>query len=196
MLKSFSQFLTEETEESSDTVRIYCDLDGVLVDFNRGFKNLDANNDKLTPSEYEEKYGLDKMWSIIDEEGESFWANLRWKKDGRELWDYIRRYDPVILSSPSRSKNSITGKMKWIKRNLGINQSEPTKSSKKWEDDSRIILSRYKYKFAKGPNDILIDDTREKIEKWVEAGGTGVLHTDSTDTIRVVEDIVTSLGKK
>jgi hypothetical protein len=196
MLKSFSQFLTEETEESTPNVKVYCDLDGVLVDFNRGFKRLDANEDKLSPTEYEEKYGLEKMWSIIDDEGESFWANLRWKKDGRALWDYIRRYDPIILSSPSRSKSSIEGKMKWIKRNLGINQSEPTKSSKKWEDDSRIILSRYKYKFAKGPTDILIDDTREKIDKWVDAGGTGVLHTDSTDSIRVIEDIITSLGKK
>jgi hypothetical protein len=196
MLKSFTQFLTEETDEAQVDVKVYCDLDGVLVDFNRGFKKLDANDDKLSPSEYEKKHGLEKMWSIIDDEGESFWANLRWKRDGRALWDYIRRYDPIILSSPSRSKNSIDGKMKWIKRNLGINQAEPTKSSKKWEEDSRIILSRYKYKFAKGATDILIDDTREKIDKWVEAGGTGVLHTDSTDTIRVLEDIISTLSKK
>ena len=195
MLKSFSQFLTEESDAETVKVKVYCDLDGVLVDFNRGFKNLDANTDKLSPTEYEEKNGLDKMWEIIDADGESFWANLRWKKDGRELWDYIKRYDPIILSSPSRSKDSVTGKMKWIKRNLGINQSDPTRTTKKWEEDSRIILSRQKYKFAKGATDILIDDTREKIDKWVKAGGTGVLHTDSTDSIRVLEDIMISLGK-
>ena len=167
MLKSFSQFLTEETDETSPKIKVYCDLDGVLVDFNRGFKNLDANEDKLEPSEYEEKYGLDKMWKIIDDEGESFWANLRWKSDGRALWDYIKRYDPIILSSPSRSKSSVEGKMKWIKRNLGINQAEPTRSSKKWEEDSRIILSRNKHKYAKGETDILIDDTKAKIVRGV-----------------------------
>lgn len=196
MLKSFSQFLTEENDEPSVDIKVYCDLDGVLVDFNRGFKKLDANEDGLSPTKYEKKYGLDQMWKIIDDEGESFWANLRWKSDGRELWDYIKRYEPIILSSPSRSKSSVEGKMKWIKRNLNINQDEPTKSSKKWDQTSRIILSRYKYKFATGPTDILIDDTREKIDKWVEAGGTGILHTDSTDSIRVLEDIISSLSKK
>jgi hypothetical protein len=85
--------------------------------------------------------------------------------------------------------------MKWIKRNLGINQAEPTRSAKNWEEDSRIILSRNKHKYAKGEADILIDDTKEKIDKWAEAGGTGVLHTDSTDTIRVIEDIIASLDK-
>lgn len=195
MLKSFSQFLTEETDETSSKIKVYCDLDGVLVDFNRGFKNLDANEDKLTPAEYEEKYGLDKMWKMVDDEGDAFWANLRWKSDGRALWDYIKRYDPIILSSPSRSKSSVEGKMKWIKRNLGINQAEPTRSAKSWEEDSRIILSRNKHKYAKGEADILIDDTKAKIDKWAEAGGTGVLHTDSTDTIRVIEDIIASLGK-
>jgi hypothetical protein len=195
MLKSFSQFLTEETDETSSKIKVYCDLDGVLVDFNRGFKNLDSNEDKLTPAEYEEKYGLDKMWKIVDDKGDAFWANLRWKSDGRALWDYIKRYDPIILSSPSRSKSSVEGKMKWIKRNLGINQAEPTKSAKSWEEDSRIILSRNKHKYAKDKADILIDDTKEKIDKWAEAGGTGVLHTDSTDTIRVIEDIIASLDK-
>jgi hypothetical protein len=47
-----------------------------------------------------------------------------------------------------------------------------------------------KHLFATGPNDILIDDTRSKIDKWVEAGGTGILHNDSTDTIKVLETIL------
>jgi hypothetical protein len=194
MLKSFSEFLTEDSDKMPD-VKIYCDLDGVLVDFNRGFEKLDANADSLSPTKYEKEHGLEKMWKIVDDEGDSFWANLRWMKDGRALWDYIQQYDPIILSSPSRSKHSINGKVKWIERNLGISQDRPTTSSKKWEPESRIILSRNKYKFAKGPNDILIDDTKAKIDKWVEAGGTGVLHTDSTDTIRVLEEILSNLNK-
>jgi hypothetical protein len=194
MLKTFSEFLTEESNDSPK-VRIFCDLDGVLVDFNRGFENLDANKENLSPADYEKEHSLTEMWKIVDAEGDSFWANLRWMNDGRALWDYIKRYDPTILSSPSRSKSSIEGKIKWIKRNLGISQEKPTTSSKKWDQESRIILSRNKYKFASGPNDILIDDTQSKLDKWVEAGGTGILHTDSTDTIRVLEQIVTSLNK-
>jgi len=194
MLKNFSQFLNES--QSTEPVRIFCDLDGVLVDFNRGFKNLDANKDKLSPSEYEEKYSKEKMWQIIDDEGESFWANLKWMKDGRELWDYLSQHNPIILSSPSRSKSSTHGKMKWIRRNLGIMQDSPTKSSKNWDQESRVILSQYKYKFANSENDILVDDTQAKLDKWANAGGTGVLHNDSTDTIRVLEDILSSKGSR
>lgn len=188
MLKNFSQFLTESSKVKQ--VRIFCDLDGVLVDFNRGFKRIEANKDELLPTEYEEKYGIEKMWELVDSEGDSFWANLKWMKDGRELWDYLSQFDPIILSSPSRSKHSVTGKMKWINRNLGLSQSKPTTSSKKWDPESRIILSSRKYKFANSKDDILVDDTKSKIKDWTDAGGTGVLHNDATDTIRVMEEIL------
>ena len=113
MLKNFSQFVNEKRGED---IRIFCDLDGVLVDFNRGFKNLEENSDKLTPKEYDKEHGKHSMWKIIDPEGEKFWIRLKWTKDGRELWDYLTRYNPIILSSPSRSKHSIPGKMEWIKQ--------------------------------------------------------------------------------
>ena len=186
MLKKFSQFLTEKRGGSK---RIFCDLDGVLVDFDRGFKNLDANTEKLSPNDYEEKHGKNSIWKIIDPEGISFWENLKWMKDGRELWDYLSQYEPIVLSSPSKSKHSIPGKMAWINRNLGINQSTPTTISTKWDPTSRVILSSAKSKFAKSIDDILIDDTRSKLDKWTSAGGTGVFHNDSTDTIRVLEEI-------
>jgi len=189
MLKNFSQFLVESTTPSK---RIFCDLDGVLTDFDRSFKNRDFNKDQLSPEEYQKKYGKEEMWKNIEAEGEKFWANLKWMNDGRELWDYLTRYNPIILSAPSRSKDCITGKVKWIERNLGINQKKPTTSSKKWDPESRIILSQHKYKFAKSADDILIDDNREKLAKWTEAGGTGVFHNDATDTIRVIEEIMTA----
>lgn len=189
MLKNFSQFITEKR---GGTKQIFCDLDGVLVDFNRGFKNLEANEDKLTPEEYNKKHGKHSMWKIIDPEGEKFWIRLKWTKDGRELWDYLSRYNPIILSSPSRSKHSIPGKMEWVKRNLGISQAKPTTSASDWDPASRIILSSDKFKFARSKDDILIDDTRAKLDKWTAAGGTGVFHNDATDTIRVLEEIFTS----
>ena len=188
MLKNFSQFVNEKRGED---IRIFCDLDGVLVDFNRGFKNLEENSDKLTPKEYDKEHGKHSMWKIIDPEGEKFWIRLKWTKDGRELWDYLTRYKPIILSSPSRSKHSIPGKMEWIKRNLGITQAKPTTSASDWDPESRIILSSDKFKFARSKNDILIDDTRAKLDKWTAAGGTGIFHNDATDTIRVLEEIFT-----
>lgn len=187
MLKKFSQFVFEKKD---DQIRIFCDLDGVLVDFDRGFKALDSNEQNLSAEDYEKENGKNSIWPLIDKEGPAFWENLRWTKDGRELWDYLTQYSPVILSSPSRSHSSIEGKMAWIKRNLGLNQEKPTTSHKNWDPESRIILSPQKYLYARSANDVLIDDNKNKLQKWTEAGGTGILHNDSTDTIRLLEEIL------
>jgi phosphoglycolate phosphatase-like HAD superfamily hydrolase len=188
--KSFEQFVNESSTEQSK-FRIFCDLDGVLVDFDRGFLELPGNPEKLTTKEYEEKHGLNSIWTIIEQGGEDYWINLKWTKDGRELWDYLKRYDPIILSSPSRSQTSITGKTKWVAQNLNIDQ-EPITQPEDLQPDSRLVLYTDKYKFAKTENDILIDDTEKKLTDWTEAGGTGILHNDATDTIRVVEELMTS----
>jgi hypothetical protein len=188
--KSFEQFVNESSTEQSK-FRIFCDLDGVLVDFDRGFLELPGNPEKLTTKEYEEKHGLNSIWTIIEQGGEDYWINLKWTKDGRELWDYLKRYDPIILSAPSLSQTSITGKTKWVAQNLNIDQ-EPITQPEDLQPDSRLVLYTDKYKFAKTENDILIDDTEKKLTDWTEAGGTGILHNDATDTIRVVEELMTS----
>ena len=188
MFKKFNEFINEELTKK-EPHRVFCDLDGVLVDFERGFVELPENTEKLTPAEYEKKNGKNSIWKIIDKHGEDFWVNLYWTRDGRELWDYIKRYKPIILSAPSRHPGCIAGKTKWIKQNLGIKGEVVTKSED-FTSDSRIILDRLKYKYAKSANDILIDDTEEKLKGWTKHGGTGIHHDDSTDTVRVLDGIL------
>lgn len=183
----FSLFL-----ESTDSVRIFCDLDGVLVDFDRGFMELPENSDELSPGDYEEKNGKNSIWPLIDKHGDEYWSELYWKGDGRELWDYLEEYKPTILSSPSRNPASIRGKAKWVKLNLRINEDPVTKLAD-YDGSTRLILMQQKHLFAKSANDILIDDTQSKIDKWTEAGGTGILHNDATDTIKVLEKILERL---
>jgi hypothetical protein len=57
--------------------------------------------------------------------------------------------------------------------------------------DTRLVLDQDKWKYATSDKDILIDDFKKKLEKWIEHGGTGILHNDSTDTVRVMEEIMT-----
>jgi hypothetical protein len=178
--------------ESAQPVRIFCDLDGVLVDFDRGFAELPENEDELMPSDYEDQNGKNSIWPLIDKHGEEYWSELYWKSDGRELWDYLEEYKPAILSSPSSNPKSISGKTKWVKLNLRINEDPITKKSD-YTGNERLIIMQQKHLFATGPNDILIDDTQSKIDKWTEAGGTGILHNDSTDTIKVLEQILERL---
>lgn len=178
--------------ESESAVRIFCDLDGVLVDFNRGFTDLAENTKKLSPADYEEEHGKHSIWPLIDKYGSEYWSDLYWKGDGRELWDYLEEYKPAILSSPSRSRNSVIGKAKWVNLNLRI-KDEPVTKVSDYDGSNRLIIMQQKHLFAKSATDILIDDTRAKIDKWTEAGGTGILHNDSTDTIKVLEQILERL---
>lgn len=188
-------------EEKSHGYRLFCDLDGVLVDFDRGFKDLPDNPERLGPKEYEKLHGKDSIWPMIDKLGEAFWENLQWMKDGRELWDYIKRFDPIILSAPSRHPGCFTGKAKWVKRNLGIDQ-DPVTDPENFTESTRFILANHKHHYvdpAKSLLDkepILIDDFSKKLEKWTNAGGIGILHNDATDTIRVIEELFSEPGEE
>lgn len=194
IVKDFITYLTESTNSKSKGIRVFCDMDGVLTDFDRGFKRLRANVEHLTPKEYEKKHGKDSKWPLIDHRGIKFWKRLPWSKDGRELWDYIQRYSPIILTAPSKGKDAVKGKIEWIDLNLGINEKHPPKTPEDWDGTSRVIISANKELFVSGKTDILIDDRRSNIEKWTSAGGTGILHNDSTDTIRILEQIVSKFS--
>jgi len=144
---------------------IYCDMDGVLVDFEKGYYDLTGVHTKqFAKGDY-------TFWEPISKEGASFWANLPWMPDGQELWRYIKKYKPNILSAPSQDPSSKIGKEAWLKMNL-------QNSFKK-----AYFYNRANKKLFAGPNRILIDDMKQTIDEWNAAGGVGVFHTSATDTI-------------
>jgi 5'(3')-deoxyribonucleotidase len=145
-------------------------MDGVLVDFEKGYKELIG---------YSTKNHLDKntFWEKIDAEGPSFWANLPWMPDGQELWRYIKKYKPYILSSPSRSQTSRVGKDAWLKMNL--------QNSYK----NAYFYPRHQKQLFSGENRILIDDLPNTIEEWNAKGGIGILHTSAANTIKELKKL-------
>ena len=151
---------------------IYSDMDGVLVDFNERFKRF---SNGVPPTEYEQKFGKDKFWEIIDGTGVRFWVGMDWMSDGKQLWNYIKEYNPTLLSSPSRSNYSRIGKRIWRKRNL---------------PSTKLVLARAanKQNYA-DPNSILIDDRESNIDQWIKAGGIGILHTDTASTINKLKEL-------
>ena len=143
---------------------IFCDFDGVLVDFERGYQIQYGKHPHEVP-EY-------VMWKTI-KENMTHWEQLPAMPGALQLWAYIARYDPTILTGcPSSGRQQAeAGKTIWKTRELG--------------DHVPIItdLSRNKPKHMKAPGDILIDDMQKNIDRWNEAGGVGVLHTSAEDTI-------------
>ena len=150
---------------------IYCDMDGVLVDFNKGYKELtgvDTTNYVNSTPEF---------WQPVDERGAQWWANLEWMPDGKELWNYIKKYRPNILSSPSKSVSSRAGKEAWIIMNL----------QNKF-NNIHLYPRHEKQKFA-GENRILIDDLEKTIKEWDKAGGIGIHHTSAASTIEQLKKL-------
>lgn len=183
-IKSIYQHLLESKKEE---YRIYSDMDGVIVDFDKKFKSIHQNPDGKNIEDFMEEKGVASTWFIINKQGEEFWSSMEWMSDGKDYWDYIKKYDPTILSSPSRQESAMSGKYKWVKKHLGIEVDKYYTEKEdflKDKDDVRIILSEDKHEFV-DPNkkSILIDDTKEKIESWEEAGGIGILHRSAEETI-------------
>jgi len=143
---------------------IFCDLDGVIVDFRRGYEELTGVDLGKT------FHNDDKFWEPINKAGYNFWINLKWMPDGKKMWDYIKKYDPIILSAPSRQDESKVGKFDWVKREI---------------PGAHLILrtAKNKKEFAT-PNSILIDDLPDNVKAWKDAGGIAIHHTSTDDTIK------------
>jgi len=172
-MKSVSELF--EFEDDDKRYRIYCDLDGVLTDFEKAAKEIDNNIFNKSQKE---------MWLLIHEKSPEFWEKMSWTKDGVELWRFIKKYGPYILTAipgkniPDRNK-AIKGKEKWIEVNLGrrtLFKFIPTVSSKK-----------KKYANSKS---ILIDDREDLIEQWIKKGGIGIHHISSENTIKKLKEIL------
>ena len=102
-------------EAKGDLPRIYCDMDGVICDFVYAAKRATGQNWQGLRS------GQD--WESI-KRTKNFWSTMPWTRDGRQLWNFIKKYQPHILSAYSiEDPNCIPGKRKWLKSNLGYTQN-------------------------------------------------------------------------
>lgn len=136
---------------------IFCDLDGVLADFEQGV----INKFKKTPDQLSPKL----MWGVINKSN-SFFDTLPWMPKGRELWSRIRKYNPIILTGiPGGRDSAIEQKIKWCKRELGA------------DIDVITCLTREKPKYCL-PGSILIDDRTDNLNAWNEKGGKFVLYDE------------------
>ena len=154
--------------ESEKKYTIYCDMDGVLSDFD---KQLEIYTGIKNGRSWEKKHGTPAFWDEIDVGGLKFWSEMPWMSDGKKLWSYLKgRKNLSILSAPARTlPNSVNGKYIWCKKNLG---------------NVRVILRQAdeKQQFA-APNSILIDDYERNISQWKAKGGIPILHKNAADTI-------------
>jgi hypothetical protein len=151
---------------------IYCDMDGVLVDFEKGaLKALNAGKEPLDVALKKP----DAKKKIADTNG--FWENLEQMPDAMKLWNFINRYEPRILTAyPTWDEGGKHGKKIWVDKHLKLPHDRffPVK---------RIEKQDYAKDTKTGMPNLLIDDHKKNIQEFEAAGGIGVLHINANDTI-------------
>ena len=166
--------LDELKDNGPQDYKIFCDVDGVLADFEGGIKELTGHKLEMDKYFADKKYRND-MWKAVtgySKRGGEFWFELKLLPDAMKLWNYIKPYDPDILTATGTSDASAgEQKRRWIEKYFGSDAVVHTTPH-----------GRDKYKFA-GKNHILIDDQEKSIGPWIEAGGIGILHTSAAKTI-------------
>ena len=139
-------------------------MDGVLVDFDESFKKKYGTYPYLLSKE--------QLWTIVNSTP-NYWVDLPPQQDAHELIEFLERNGFEILTGLPHSgfdKANIE-KRQWIKNHIG--------------DHVKVIccLSKDKQNYLQN-KDILIDDREPNIQRWVEAGGIGILHTSAENTIQ------------
>ena len=81
--------------------KIYCDMDGVLTDFESRFEHYTG----MHPQAYEKAKGLAAFWHLIDVEvGVKFWVGMPWMPQGERLWNFINLHHHLEIIIPDLEK--------------------------------------------------------------------------------------------
>lgn len=147
---------------------IFCDMDGVLVDFDEGFKSKYGTYPYLIPKK--------ELWEFVINTP-NYWLNLLPKKDAFVLVEFLERNGFEILTGLPHYGYDKANKEKreWVKKYIG---------------DHVVVnccLSKDKQQYLK-EKDILIDDWESNIQRWEEAGGIGILHVSAEQTIQKLKE--------
>jgi hypothetical protein len=175
-------------------VQIYVDMDGVLVDMDKGFKALSGG---YTPENFRDKYHGDikvakhEFWKLIGSK-KDFWISLSPMPDATVLWKFVTENfsspAPVVMSAGIGA--AITQqKTEWIHRHIapGVRVIICPGGTKKPE---------YLVKFPVAPNQyvthVLIDDTQKNVDVWNNEAlhRIAILHHSAAETIRALEPFI------
>jgi PAS domain-containing protein len=167
-------------EENTNDYYIYLDMDGVVADFDKRFKDLSG----FLPNDFVDKYGKNAFWDLIDEKHKvSFWRGIEVMPGAKKLVDFVSKYPYEMLTAPSVKKQSVIGKSLWIRDKVGtLYPSQPKVTY-------RAAKEKHNVKSDLTKNDILIDDKKSTIDSWNAKGGTAIFYQNADQVINDLQKL-------
>jgi len=214
LLEHWRKFIKEGEENTTKEFpyQVYCDMDGVLVDFE--YSAVDKINEtlkdpthplthlsKIVIEELGREYitladlkkgrhlsssiAVRNLMQPLLEDDEEWWANLPYLEEGKKIWSVISKFkpEPIILTSPM-DQNGKKGSLEGKKRWIKANLELDT--------NVEVIFSHDKYEYAikDGKATILIDDYEKNVRLFKEHGGFIIHHVNSAkNSLKTLDEI-------
>jgi len=145
-------------------------MDGVLADFD---------------THYEDVFGVqvskakdDVDWAKVGAHP-NFYLNMPPFYDTDELWNYVQRYNPIILTGiprPESVPEAADNKRAWIRKCL--------------DPDVEVVCCRSREKCRYAKDSVLVDDWDRYRHLWVGRGGIWITHISANQTIKELDAIM------
>lgn len=173
--------------------QIFCDMDGVLVNFMGGCRMI-LGRSWDTFKTPEEKAHRTKLTFQSD----VFWENLPPMKDFHYLWNFVHKYDPSILTAyPHKISDQVDdniqeiakkGKWDW---NAIHTKVQRHKFHCVAREHKQLYATYVGYEQSKPEviSNVLIDDHEQNIKEWEANRGIGILHIDAETTIKKLKEL-------
>jgi len=206
--ENWRKFINEQESE----IQIYCDMDGVLVDFEGGIVNYineDLRDESRVPENLLKTYKkLQQKLEDLGRDQEIEVSDLT--RDPEKRIQAVRKYMYARAQDDFEFWKNLDwtpdGKQLWshIKdkspqiiilttpmRGAGSRDGKVEWVKNNLGSQYKVILEEDKWKYS-GPNKLLIDDFLTNIEPWDQKGGMVVHHQNSSDSISVLEELLGS----
>ena len=156
-------------------IMLYLDMDGVLADFHKEYVKYDP--DKSDRKKFRS--------AVIDHQ---IFTKLDFMPDTQELLNHVCKLNGVtieILTSmgthdPFQAQAAKQQKLQWL-------------AAKNIPYKANFVHNKKEKAMYAGSTSILIDDSVGCISPYVEAGGHGILHTNASNTIRLLDSTLLQL---
>lgn len=169
--KLFSEWRRLSGVSDTSMFTIYCDMDGVLADFEEGVKKYTNN--------------FIDNWQDLPNR---FFLEIEKTPDADRLMIYLKNnFKNIFILSAGPKKHrgpisdyAVVDKKQWMKTKFGF-------------DPNKVIVGtkELKYVYAAGNKyNVLIDDTLKNIDSWNSNGGTGIFYVSAEACIRRLSDLV------